>query len=365
MSNDILFSELIELQMKYKKILLKVENDIFGSNSTAIVDEINVFWKAHKNIICLILQNLQKDYQSYVFTGAVVLDISSYEHYPFVLAGKYHFWDDPLCSYAIINENKTPNPNFDKKIHDQIAVTIKENIRVLDNADNNIFILPLRLLAENDKDDIKKVVIKLFLGFFKDNISNIEEYYKKYNSIDDVITGLSDFATENIRFSVNDDIHYNLKKRFEMYKGNNEFPLSLAARDSEIFFICIFSNFMQALDILLTCMEYKLIPYLVSKCTLHYVMLLAISVFDDDKEVKDMVFKSFITNIIYNNFNTDEVKKIPFEKYLEFIKKYDFESKLYFDLKSANISFSDGNFLKTVEIVNDNINNFLLQIRAH
>lgn len=145
MGFHLLKEELKELQSRYRDVLLKAKDNIFKTDSTAVIDEINVFWQKHKKLVEFSLRSFVQPYEAYAFTAATILDVEDFEHYPFVTLGKFHIWDDPIFIYANI-VGKTPNLDFNEKMKEQVIATITDNLKILDTAEEIIYILPIRYL---------------------------------------------------------------------------------------------------------------------------------------------------------------------------------------------------------------------------
>ena len=165
MENDLLIYELKELQIAYKAILQQASIDIFRVNSGSVIDEINVFWQRNKKLVKCILKNISSPYRAYVFTGATILDMEDFEHYPLVTLGKYHFRDDPICQFSVI-DGKAENTVFNEEIREQIVAIIDDNIKILDEAVEIIYILPISFLSEVDNETVHKAGMQVFLSLF-------------------------------------------------------------------------------------------------------------------------------------------------------------------------------------------------------
>ena len=360
MGTDLLKDELKELQIAYKEILERASKDIFKDDSAAVIDEINVFWHRNKKLVHCILKNLCDSYRAYVFTGAIILDIADFEHYPFVTLGKYHFWDDPVYKYAALL-GKTKSTSFDKKMREQIIETINDNIRILSEAADIIYILPIRLLSEIDAQMVHDAGIQAFLSLFKEKF-DFEHYQKHFNTIEDIKNGLSRGVDKSLIFSADDDNTLDLETRFSNYKKTNILPLPPTASDAEVFWFSIYANMSQAFDTILMCVEYQLIPYIRYDVAFKYIISLSEN-FGDNQEIKDMIFKCAVAHVIYQTFDKEKIKKFDFREYYQSIQRYDFENNLFSDLKCEDITFSNPSIGKTVNIIEKNFGRFFSEFK--
>ena len=67
MEVHLLKAELKELQTRYRDVLVKAKDNIFSTDSIAVIDEINVFWQQNKKLVEFSLRNFVLPYDAYVF----------------------------------------------------------------------------------------------------------------------------------------------------------------------------------------------------------------------------------------------------------------------------------------------------------
>ena len=91
-----------QIQIEYKILLQKLLPKLKSEFSVQALDEINLFWYRHMDIVRLYLASEFAGAESYVFTAATYLDYDDNEHLPFLLLGKQHVLDDPLSKYSAI-----------------------------------------------------------------------------------------------------------------------------------------------------------------------------------------------------------------------------------------------------------------------
>jgi hypothetical protein len=109
-----------------------------------------------------ILKYIDKSYSSFIFTGASFLDLSDLEHFPFRTIRKYHFLDDPICKYTrTIGLPK--NHKFDEEIKKQLELAIEDNIKIIENCAEEIYILPISFCLMLIRSLFLKLLNRLFL----------------------------------------------------------------------------------------------------------------------------------------------------------------------------------------------------------
>jgi hypothetical protein len=358
MGNDLLKSELQKLQFEYRKILENTSRNIFQRDSTAVIDEINIFWHRNKKLVQSILRYLHKPYNAYVFTAATIMDIDDYEHYPFVSLGEYHFWDDPIYTYSKII-GKGNNNSFGDKMRKQVISTINDNIKILEYTPDIIYILPIRLLSNTDDNTVHNAAQQAFLSLFQNNV-DFNYYRKNFKTISDIKNGLSHGIENSIIFSEDDDNSLDFETRFRDYKASTILPLKNDATDAEVFWFCIYSYLAQAFDIMLMCTEYQLIPYIRFEVAFKYMIRLSAN-FGDSKELTNMMFKCAIAFMTHHTFDKKKLSTIGFKEYYEMVRNFNFENKLFSDLQQEEISFFDPSIVKIKSIINKNFESMLAQ----
>ena len=351
MKFHLLKEELRELQMRYREVLLKAKDNIFFMDSISIIDEINIFWRKNKKMVEFALRNFVPPYDAYVFTAATILDVEDFEQYPFVSLGKFHIWDDPIYKYANI-VGKTPNLNFNDKMKEQVIATITDNLKILEAAEEIIYILPVRYFSDTNQL-VYKAAMQAFLSLF-DREYSFNEYKKTFSSIEDVKASLRPGIEQSIIFTEDEDTSVAFETRFAKYKDTTTLPISKDACDAEIFWFAIFSYISQAFDILLMCTEYQLNPYIRFDIAFKYMLILS-SNFKEQKEIQDMIFKGVVAHILHRTFNKEKAKLLDFKIYHNVIQESDFDTRLFSQLEQQGIKIDN---LK-VKLISDTINDLL------
>ncbi len=350
MKSHLIKEEIKQLQIRYREILLKAKDNIFNDDSIAVIDEINVFWYKNKKLIELFLKSFLQPYNAYVFTAATILDVEDFEHYPFVTLGKFHIWDDPIYLYANI-AGKAQNSTFDEKIKKQIIDTINDTLKIIEIADEIIYILPLRFLANDSSQLLHDTAMEVFLSLFNNDYS-FKEYLENIHSIEDVKHSLRPGIENSIIFLKNEDSKLGFEKRFAKYKDSTVLPIPKDVSDAKIFWFAIVGYLMQALDVINICTRYQVNPYIRFEVTFTYMLILSIN-FKDQKEIQEMIFKSAIAYKLHMNFNKDKVKNIDFKRFYLNIQKLDFDNMLFSKLKEQEVTIDSRNAKLADEIIDD------------
>lgn len=328
--NDLLFEKICLIQTEYRYILEKIVDNVSPDDiSDAILDEINLFWATRLEIVDLYLRNLSPTQDIYAFTGATFLDLDELEHYSLMLLGDIQILDDQAYIYANVVA-KVKNPEFTQRMRKQIVNSIRSNLEILSKFNNNILVLPVRSSDFEHQQLIQKNLIHAFLELFKNPPNSMEEYFETYTTIDDLCNGLRDYVPNVLILSDTDDISKPFKERLNIALKDK--CLSLGIDESIAFkFSTIVTGYLgQALDIIISCGTYKIIPYIRYSVAFHYVLLLSQN-FAEQKEIQLMFFKCCLARVIYQDFDIERFKEVDFNVYYTVVRK----SNFYKDLLSA------------------------------
>ncbi|MFA9397407.1 MAG: hypothetical protein ACERKV_03960 [Clostridiaceae bacterium] len=351
MINEYLKEKIISLQNDYCYILKETVSNFSTEDFPMIEDEINLFWFANRDLVKLILKNISSDYDCYILTGASFLDIDDLEHYPFVVLGRVHVVDDPLYKYAGIISS-IHNQNFAEQLREQMLLSIKDNIKILENYSDIIYILPVTLMSDNDTDLLKKAAEQAFFSMFKDNSITLRKYCNEFINIEDVKKALRDGVGETLIFS-DDNNGDDLCSRFRRHIAQGH-PFNDQTNEAMLFFYTINGFFLQAFGILRRCEEYQMIPYLRYKVIFQYTILLGNN-FANSMEMQMILFKSICTHLLYTVFDKNKIKNIDFEYFINNLNKMNFNDNLFGALNKAEVNLSKPSFEKIMDIMKDEL----------
>ena len=300
---DIIEKELSKIQNEYLQIL-KDSLRLIDSDWMSVVDDINKFWYKNRKIIKTALFKWFLPNETYIFTAACVLDYNDKEHLPFLLYGKQHIFDDPICSYAqsVIN---TQGTTFAQQLNDKIKDLIEDNILILENLNSIIYILPVSFLFNNENPDALKNCDTIFLNLFNTKLT-MKEYFENIKTCEDLEEILEADIIHEIPFDTDDDLDLPLSERIKSYREQNDF-IPIEANNARVFFMIVFGLISQAMNTIAICITYNFIPYLRYDVAFKYFTLL-IGNFLKVKNVELMLNKatlSYFTKQIFDKDNVD------------------------------------------------------------
>ena len=342
MNSNLLLNKIHLIQIEYKKLLVSLLPKFKSGYAPEALDEINLFWLRRIEEVKLYLKNWFPGKNSYVFTAATFMDFDNNEHLPFLLMGNKHILDDPLSKYSLIRSEMSEGKDADF-LYKQISVTAEDNLKVLENIHNEILILPLRLLNQsNDQKAFEKVGEQVFVSLFN-SIYSLNEYFEKCNSIDDIIHFAREDIGRLVMFSEDDDVMLDFKERFRIALIDTRYMVDPNRSDSYNFFMLVFGFIQQAIDIIVSCMEYECIPYIRYPVSLHYISMLSQSMLDIEHVIM-LRFRMSVGFVVYKLCDKSKLDSVCLEDFLEKNKIYNFNDKLFNAL--TNYKINEKNFFK-------------------
>jgi len=341
----------------YLDLLSTLLPKLKSNHAPEILDEINLFWFRNIDIIELYLKYMFSGSESYVFTAATYIDFEDNEHLPFLLMGKKHIFDDPLSRYSEICNKMLINSSDTKTLYKQIIITIEDNIKILKNVENNILILPLRLFNQSNKYKyIFKIGEKTFINLFT-GIENLTDYFYKCSSIKDIMKYIQKDIDKLLIFSENDDMSLSFEERFKITLSRAGYMIDNNKSDSYNFYLLIFGYFQQAIDIIVSCIEYVCIPYIRYPMTFHYVSLLLENMINSD-EISVLRYKMNVAFMVSKLCDKKQLTLLPLNEFLKKNQEYHFDKKLFSTLEKNGINKDNFFNYKIIPFIKDELEKF-------
>jgi hypothetical protein len=336
LKSNLLLNKIHLIQIEYKELLAALVPKLKSSHAPEALDEINLFWLRHIEEIQLYLRAWFPGENSYVFTAATYMDYDDKEHLPFLLMGDKHVLDDPLSKYAKIR-NKMAEGKHAEFLYKQIGITAEDNLKLLENVHEEILILPLRLLNQsNAHNSLYKVGEQAFVSLFNE-INSLSDYFSKCDSIDDIIQYAREDIGRLVMFSEDDDASLPFKERFKAALAGTQYMVDVNKPDSDNFFMLVFGCIQQAIDVIVSCVEYGCIPYIRYPVSFHYISLLSGSMLDIE-HIHKLRFKMSVAFIVYQLCDKDKLATVSLVKFMKKNQEYNFNSKLYHVLTEHGVN---------------------------
>ena len=320
------------LQNEYRELLAKLIPYLKEESYPVALDEIIVFWMRHMDLIQIFLKTYVVHKECYIFTAATYMDIAEKENYPFMLLGDLHIMDDPLGKYCEMCSKLQKDEEVSNEFWQQIILTVNDNIKIIEECLGDIYVIPIRLLNQlSDNKEIIRIGEQVFVNLFKD-ISSMKEYFTVCKTFDDIIEHLGDGAENIILFNNNDNRELPIRDRLSNIVPNVPHLIKGNYPENIIFFQMVFGSIQQAVDVLLTCIEYKTVPLIRYKAALNYFLFLVDSLRDTEK-MDELKYKTCITNLIYQICDKERLSRKGFKHFISTIKEIDFGKKIFMELE--------------------------------
>lgn len=337
MKQTLFLDRLIEIQNDYAVLLEKGLSEWDDEYFSEFIEEVNIFWKKNEQVLTNIYEYEFPKMDTVFLTAVTKMDIEDFQHYSMKTTKAMCIIDDTLISYLnIINHNLPP------KMKAELSKAIRENI--LDSL--NLFkicktdfsILPLRTLIP--MEIVTRASEQFFISLFN-NINNIDEYFEKIQSFNDIEEQLKPMAIEVILFGWDDIGRGTLEERFNEFR-ENEYMGNKEANASEIFFFSQIGYISQSMNILMVMTTLNFVPYIRGYIPYRYFMLLYSSLkltmgLDLDRHVIRTTISYFFERV----FDYEEVLNVSYADYLERVANIDVYAYVENDLSLINKSLEE------------------------
>lgn len=345
MSSNHLEKQISIIQKEYYQLLSELLQCMKNGDFMSALDEVCVFWQRKHKIVDLYLRNHFSGYDNYVFTAKTYVGYDEKEHLPFLLLGQKHVVDDSIYKFTEIYRNVQAQA-LASEMHEIIESIVSDNLALLSNLKDNVLILPFTFLNQASTHKVLySAGESLFLSLFTE-LESMEDYFLKCNTIYDIEKYIKPEFKEVIVFSELEDLSQSFSNRFK--QAITETPF-LTETDSRAFFMIVYGNIQQAVNILLSCIEYNCIPFIRSNMPLHYTLLVSESMRSMYSNVETLRYKMLLANKIYNCCDVEKLAKKPLNQLLEDAQRVDLIDSLIKILNDKGVNeknFNDNNYYK-------------------
>lgn len=357
MKSSLLLNKIKLVQSNYTELLHALLPKLQTLVSLEALDEINLFWLRNISTVKLYLETISFCHDTFAFIAPTCIDYESDEHLPFLLIGNQHIIDDPLSRYSELCNNMSKGIEVDYLLR-QIGKIAENNLKILENLNQNILIFPLRLLVKSSaKDELFKISERIFVNLF-DGIEDLDDYFKKCCNFDDIIHYSCENFSNAIMFSENDDKSLPLKERFKCAICEVEFIIDTHKSDAYNFYAFVFGNIQQAVHIVASCLEYGCIPFVRSSVYFHYLFLVMSCLASNNENISISRYQMMAGFAIYKSCDRKQLIQDNVDVFLKKAQKYDFTRKLFGSLEAHGITNDAFSQQSIVKIVTDELQEF-------
>jgi len=358
---DLLGTESERLQEQYGEVLRKGFAGAAKGDWEAVIDEIKTFWYTNRRLVDCILGHMCRPTEAYAFTAATYMNVADKDHYPFVALGACHFLDDPICRLSQMM-GEGAKDQFRDQARELVVKAIGYNIEIIEKYSSAILILPIRYLAQTDTELIQRLGTQAFLSMFSRDM-DMEQYYSKVKTTGDIEKELKPGMEKNFIFSEDDDTSLSLQKRLDEYRAGIVLPFERDVSDGTVFWFALYGYLTQALEIMMTCLQYRVVPYIRYSVAARYLLMLSRNL-ADDADVRFMVFRAAVAHILHRSFDKTKIETIEFEDYCRALVESSFSANVFTELESAGVTLDSLDVSKTVRIIKQNLDIALQRITA-
>lgn len=342
----------LKLIVHYKNII--DNNELNFKKIAMLIDDVKCFWSERLKIIEFEIEELTENKLCFLLSGAIYLNISSYEHYYFKSFGDYHLLFDPFLKmegFFRIDENQIDT----KETIDYFIKVYYDTINILTNYRNFFYILPIREIAIEDNEKHQEMLNKIFLNIisssFNTDFKTEEEFCNKFQSFEEIEDEMKSNIKSYFVFSDHDSPELPLRTKIENYSKTQMSFSALINEKSEplIFLISVYSWISQIIDILLICISLRLNPYIRFSITLHYLIVIMHN-FTEDKKLKEMIEKTIIFYIFTRSINKERFEIVEFTEYCNRIKDKNIITDIINKIHAQGIDIFEGG-IKQIESI--------------
>ncbi len=346
-------------QKAYYNLIKRYESNILSDNVSTeqillLLDEVQCFWMDRLDILDFELDELTKENDCFVLSGAVYLDVKNNEHYLFKSVGDYHLLYDPLLKLESVFRSQIQID--DNSIVESFKRSYRDAIDVLSVYDNDFYILPLQeISARYSKEQLIDYLMNFNLKFissvFNKDYKSFEQFYKEFKSYKSLEERIIPHFKEKLIFVEHNDVNLLLEKRCENYiKKQGLKGESKHMADAEKFVMALNSRVSQIADIIKTSAILNTIPFIRCPITFQYFLIFMHSFSKNNNDLKLIIEKAIIANLSYRIFNQDIIERNNFDDYCDILNKNNILNNIITEIRKNKIDiFRDNpNKVKTI-----------------
>lgn len=357
--------DLKNIQQQYAKLIhssnVSFDSDSFYFDAISFIEKCEVFWLGKIQQLSLILDDLTKENNCFILSGAIYLNVTDNEHYAFSALGDIHILNDPFVRMHGFFANGIDGINTHTISYFRDVYADTQNI--LDNFSDEFVFLPVDIMFNSIETDKLNVINKgywnVISSLLDTNINSVEEMDQLYSSIDDIEKHMSVKALESLIFYDTDDIQLSLKERLNKYFNDSQLPINIKLEDDiQRFHFATFAQISQVMEIILECLQFNIIPFVRFDVTFRYLVLIG-GAFSNDVALKRMLDYSIIGYFLSENINNQEISKMEFKSFSSKCHKNHFIDTVYHRLNEKGNDIHSSHVEDVIKVIFETLNNIL------
>ena len=238
---------------------------------------------------------------------------------------------------------------------------IFDNIEVLDNCQNAFLILPIRLMAVEDKEENHRLLNNFFLRFlssiFGKEYADEDSFCQDFETFEEIEEKLEPNVRNYLTFNQYEEEGLSLRKKIELHNESQSSYTQLmeGQPEAKVFYVTFYSHLSQISDILLTCTAMQLNPYIRYEVAFRYLVIL-MQTFIDDEILKGMIEKSIVFYIFRKTLEPLFDYHESFQSYCETVKEKNALPKIINQMRERQIDIFEGGMQEVSEIIQEIFN---------
>jgi hypothetical protein len=349
-------------QSEYHKLItqfISSQNidELTAKQIVLFMDEVNYFWMKKLDIIGVELESLTERNVCCLLSGTVYLNISENEHFYFKSLGDFHFLYDPFLKLE--DFFRLPEGAIDMGYYIScFRRALIDTVEVLENHKITFFILPIQLLAVEDRKEHRELIDKFFMNFissiFGSKYENWSLFCEDFNTFEDIENQLEPYIRDKIVFNGFCEDGTSLRRKIEMYSESQSSydQLISGQTEAQVFLVTLYSFIAQISDILLICSILNLYPYIRHEVTFSYLLLIMYT-FIEDEYIRGMIETAIIFYMFRQVMNGKFEYFNSFEYYCEKIGEKKALPKIISSIKANDINIFQDGCQKVFEIIEE------------
>lgn len=350
---------------KYKCTLLKPVLKI--EEITMFIDSVKCFWLKHKDIVELEIEELPDDISKFMLSGVMSVNLDGLGHFYFKSFGDLHFIADPFLKMDEITRASINAINV-SEIIEMFQGVYLDTLRTTTDYPGCFNFIPFRDIAIPNMQNHRELIDKSFYDFisniFKTKIKSEPEFCKQFNTFEEIELKLGKSTLQHMVFNGLDDSELSLRERIDKYCSSkqNGSMIKWPAADSSKFIAVLLPNVFQILDLFVSCYALRLIPYFRSEVLLNYFIIVK-RIFEKNEKMKSQIEKTLVFYILSRAVCDEMFDEIDFSKYCKHLENKRLLDKVLERIHASGIDVLGGGVKKTGDIILEEINPILSELR--
>lgn len=296
------------------------------------IEKIRLFWKKNITELDKLIEIVTDESNCFLLSGAIYVGCINDEQYHFKALGQHQFYYDPFIKLEVFYRSGIEFLGT-QSIQSYTNKVFRDMQLIMNEYRTDFFVVPVDMIAWNSEESkiemIHDIHEKLLANLVNKPGLSYDEFIQTFKSYEEIESLIDDEALKCLIFSSFEDAKLSIRERVEGYLKTKCAGLLEMKKlsESEKFGMATLNMLGQISDIILTCTQLRMTPFVRYDITFNYLMLM-MSLFNDDLLIKTMIKKSIVAFIFYKTISCDTLTKIDFTTYKEIFDRIDIVSEV-------------------------------------